>query len=91
MDIAFDVLPAHQRDVVAEFGDEHVDQLSAVFVFLGGHLFEYFGAGGIVHAQAFGVIGVDSSVFLLVADGQREQFAFGEIGEFAHTRVPEMA
>ena len=70
-------LAAHERDMIAEFRDEEIDEPAAVRVLLGGHLVEHFRAGGIVFVQAVGEIGVDARVLLLVADGEGQNLALG--------------
>ena len=70
--------------MVAEFLDEEIDEAAAVFAFLGGHFGEDGGGGGIFIAHAVDEIGVDTAVFLLGADGEGEDFAFGEFVEIAH-------
>ncbi len=75
--IAADVLAAHERDMIAEFRDEEVDEPAPVRVLLGGHLVEHLRAGGVVFVQAVGEIGVDARVLLLVADGEGQNLALG--------------
>ena len=87
-DVALDVLAANERDMLAEFRDEQVDQPAAVLVLLGRHFDEHLGGGGIVLAQALGEVGVDAPVLLLVGDRQGEHFALGKIVEIAHRRGP---
>ena len=90
-DIAADVLAPHQRNVVAEFRHEEIDQPAPVTVLLRRHLVEHFGACRIIVVQTIGEIGEDARVLLLVADGEGEDFAFGQIVELAHEPLPGFA
>ena len=85
-DVALDVLAADERNVVAELGDEQVDQAAAVHVLLGRHFGEHLGGRGIVLAQALGEVAVDAPVLFLVGDRQREHLALGKIVEIARHR-----
>ena len=78
------MLAADERDVVAEFLDEFVDEHAAMFVLFRRHILEDTRGVGIVLLQAFGKVGVDAAVLLLVADRQRQDFAFGQVREGAH-------
>ena len=71
------VVPADERDVIAELRDEEVDQAPAVFVLLGRHFLEHFRAGRKVLGKAVGEIRVDAAVLLLVADGEGQHLALG--------------
>ena len=89
-DIAADVLPPNQRNMFAEIRCEEIDEPAPVNVLLRRHLVEHFGAVRVVVVQAVGEIGVDAQVLLLIADGEREDLAFGQIGEIAHDDVLEI-
>ena len=84
LDPAADVLPADQRNVIAEFSTISVDELSTVVIFLLRHIDEDLRAVGIVGAQPLREVGKDPAVLLLAADGQGQDFAFGEFGKIAH-------
>ena len=86
LDVAANVLTADERNVLAEFRDEEVDQAPAMHVLLGRHVRQHLRAGGIAFAQAVGEVGVDAPVLLLVGDRQRENLALGEVVELAHRR-----
>ena len=90
LDVAADVLAADQRDVIAEFFDKHVDQHAAVLVFLFRHVAEDAGGVGVILLQALGEVGVDAAILLLVADGQRQDFAFGQVGKGAHRQLSSL-
>ena len=60
---------------------------AAVPVLLGRHFGEDLGARRIVRDEPFGEVGVDAAVLLLVADGQRQHFTFGEVVEIPHGGV----
>ncbi len=80
-------MPPHQRNVVAELGDEEIDEPAAVFVLFAGHLLEHLRAARVVVVEAFGDIGVDAAVLFLVADGEGQHFALGQVVEIAHGGV----
>jgi hypothetical protein len=84
------ILPADERDVLAEFFRVQVDQAAAMLVFLRRHVLKYFGAVGVVFPQALGEVGVDAAILLLRADGQGQHFLFGELGEVFHG-LPDLA
>src|SRR5436190_1684667 len=67
-DEALDVLPADQRQIVAEFRAIELEQHGAVPDLLVRHLVENFGGSGELLAQAFGETTIDATVLLLVAD-----------------------
>ena len=48
------------------------------------HVGEDLGGVGEVGPQALGEVGVDAAVLFLVADGESEDFAFGEFIQCAH-------
>ena len=73
------------------FGDEQVDQRTAVFVLLARHRLEHLGAGRIFVAQGQSVVGVDAAVLLFVADREREQFALRKLVEATHSKPPPAA
>ena len=87
-DVAADVIPAHERYVVAEFRHEQVDEPAPVVVLLGRHLVEHFRACRVVVVQPVGEIGENARVLLLIADGESQNLTLGQIVEFAHGRVP---
>ena len=82
--IAADVLAAHERNVVAEFRHEEIDEPAPMRVLLGRHLVEHFGGRRVIVVQAVGEIGENARVLLLVADGEGQDLALGEIVEIAH-------
>jgi hypothetical protein len=88
--IAPDMLAADERNVVAEFRDKKVDEPTPMRVLLGGHLVEHFGGRRIVFVQAVREIGVDARILLLVADGEGEYLALGQVVEIAHDSVPQI-
>ena len=51
------------------------------------HAFEQVGGSGIVFAKSVGEIAVDAFVFFFEGDGERENRAFGETIETAHTSI----
>ena len=75
------ILPANERNVIAEFLDVEIDQLTAMLALLGRHIGEDMRAGGIIVPQALGEVGVDAPVLLFAADRQRKNLAFAEVGE----------
>ena len=75
--IAADVLAAHERDMVAEFRHEEIDEPAPMRVLLGGHLVEHFGGRRVIFVQAVGEIGVNARILLLVADGEGQDLALG--------------
>jgi hypothetical protein len=48
------------------------------------HLVEDLGGGRIFRAQPFGKAAIDAAVLLLVGDGKREDFLFGEFSKAFH-------
>jgi hypothetical protein len=78
------VVAADQRDMVAEFFLEQVDQAAAVLALFGGHIEEHLGRPWKIRVQALGDIHIDPAVFLLGADREGEDFTFTEFGEIAH-------
>ncbi len=79
LDEAADVLAPDQRDVFPKLSAVDVQQAATVFTFLGRHLGENVGAAGIVGAQTFGDVQVDTAVLFLIGDRQSEDLAFGQI------------
>ena len=89
-DPAADILPTDQRDVVAEFLDEKVDQLAPMLVFLFGHVDENLGAVRVVGPQSFGEIEEDTAILLLAADRQSQELPLVEFGDRSrHSRHPD--
>jgi hypothetical protein len=84
LDEALDVLPADQRQIVAELLAVEVVEASAVGDFLVRHLVKDCGGGREVCAQALGESAVNSAVLFLVGDGERENFLFGQVGKSFH-------
>ena len=78
------VLAADQRDVRAESFGVGVDQQAPVLVLLMRHVGEDVGGVGVIVSQALGEVAVDAAVLLLVADGEGEDFAFGQGVEGSH-------
>ena len=85
VDEAAHVLPADERDVVAEFLLKQLDQPAAMARFLLAHAVEDRGRGGEIFAQALGVVGVDALVFFLQRNSQRQDLALREAVEALHT------
>jgi hypothetical protein len=81
---ALDVLAADQRQVFAKFFAVEVIEHGAVMHLLLGHLVEHLGGGGKLLAQAFGEAAVDAAVLLLVGNGERQHFLFGQVGKVFH-------
>src|SRR5437762_3216475 len=75
---------ADQRQVFAEFRPVEVEQHGAVAHLLLRHLVEDLGGGRIFRAQPFGKAAIDAAVLVLVGDGKREDFLFGELGKALH-------
>ena len=73
--------------MVAEAGLVQLDEASAVARLLLPHFFEHVGGGGIVFAKSVGEIAVDAFVFFFQGDGERENLAFGEAVETAHSYI----
>ena len=67
---ALHVLPAHQRDLLAELCTEQVHQPVPVPVFLLAETVQGLGRLGIVRPQQAGELLVDAAVFLLQRNGQ---------------------
>ena len=88
LDEALDVLAADQRQVFAEFRPVELEQHGAVAHLLVRHLVEHLGRGRIFLAQPFGEAAIDAAVLVLVGDGEREDFLFGEVGKAFHGGPP---
>ena len=67
------------------FCAKQLDQAAAVPGFLLLHAFEDGGGRGELFPQTVGEVGVDALVFLFQRYRQRQDFAFGEAVEIAHT------
>ena len=76
-DEAGDVLPADQRQILAEFRAVHLEQHGPVAHLLVGHFVEHLGGGRKRLAQAFGKAAIDAAVLVLIGDGEREDFLLG--------------
>jgi hypothetical protein len=63
------------------------DETAAVARLLFPHAFEHVGGSGIVFAESIGEIAIDAFVFFFQGDGERENLAFGEAVETAHTHI----
>ena len=74
--------------MIAEFRDEEIDEPAPMPVLLRRHLVEHFGACGVIVVQAVGEIGENARVFLLVADGEGQNFALGQIGRICAWTCP---
>src|SRR5271168_3191364 len=85
-DEAVHVLPADQRNVLAEFRHIEVDQAAAVLVLLRRHLLEDARAGGVGVSETFREIRINAPVLLFGADSQSENLAFGKVYKVAHSR-----
>ena len=81
---AVNVLPADQRNVVAELRLVQFDQTAAVCGFLLAHAVEDRGRSGEILAQPLGEVGVDAFVFFLQGDRQGQDFTFCETVEVFH-------
>ena len=88
-DVAADVLAPHQRNVIAEFRHEQIDEPAPVTVLLRRHLVEHFGACRVIVMQAIGEIGKNARVLLLIADGEGQNLALGQVVELAHGLRPQ--
>ena len=84
LDEALDVLAADQRQVLAELRPVEIEQHGAMAHLLVRHLVEDLGRGRICLAQSLGEAAIDAAVLVLVGDGEREDFLFGEIGKAFH-------
>src|SRR3954454_5846317 len=62
------IFPANERDVIAESAPVFVDQLAAMRLFFGLHLFEDLGRGCVVSLQAGSEVGIDAAVCFLRGD-----------------------
>ena len=78
---ALDVLAADRRQVLAELLAVEPVQHAAVAALLLGHVVEDGGRMRIGLAQLVGEGLVDAEVFLLAADGESQDLAFGQVGE----------
>ena len=58
-------------------------------VLLSRHFVEHFGACRVVVVQAVGEIGKNARVLLLVADGEGQNLALGQVLELAHDLRPQ--
>jgi hypothetical protein len=83
-DVTTDVIAPHQWNMITEFRDKKIDESAPMTVLLGRHLVEHFGAGRVIVMQAVREIGENARVLLLIADGEGQNLAFGQIGKFAH-------
>lgn len=70
--------------MVAEFLHIKINEPPSVLTLLLRHIQKHFGAVWIIIAQSLREIGIDSIVFLLVADREGEKFTFGKIIKVAH-------
>src|ERR1035437_7262085 len=68
-------------------GASQTNHEAAVARLLLPHAFEQVGGSGIVFAKSVGEIAVDAFVFFFEGDGERENRAFGEAIETAHTSI----
>jgi hypothetical protein len=84
LDEALDVLPADQRQEIAELLTIKVVQQCAVAGFFRRHFLENFGGDGILFAQSIRKAMVDTLVFFLGGDSQRQKLLFSEIGKALH-------
>ena len=92
MDEALHVLPANERQIVAELRPVEVEQHGPVAHLLVRHLLEYLGRGAVPLAQALREAAIDAAVLFFVADREREDFLLAEVGEALHVglaRLPE--
>ena len=71
---ALDVLPADQRDVLAESGAVELDQAMPVPILFGRHRAEDLGAGGIARLESLCKLAEDPGILLLERDGQGQNF-----------------
>ena len=78
-DIAANLVATYERNMLAELGDEEIDEPAPVFVLLAGHLGEHLRARRIVLRETVREIRVDAAVLLLVADGEGQNFALGKV------------
>ena len=84
---ALHVLPADERDMLAEFLLIKLDQPVAMAVLFVVHGHERLGRFGIIAADALGKVGVNAAVLLLVLDREREHFPRGKFFQcFRHVK-----
>src|SRR5580704_5575991 len=81
---AFHVLPADQRDVVAELLAVEVEEAVTVTVLLGRHRGEHSRRSGIALARRIREVAVGTAVLLLESDGERQQLLLRQIREVLH-------
>src|SRR5579864_7351154 len=89
LDKTFHILPANQRDVLAEFLAIEIEQGLTVSRFLRLHLLEHFGGCWIRLAKTIGEISVNAPVFLFEKNRQRQDFPLGKLLKtLFHHRCP---
>src|SRR5262245_3446105 len=84
VDEALHVLAADEWQVIAELRPVEVEQHGAVAYLLVRHLVEHLGGGAILLAEALREAAIDAAVLLFVANGERQNFLRGEVGEALH-------
>ena len=87
-DEALDVLPADQRQKVAEFLAVEIEQHVVMLDLLLGHRVVHRRGVRVGAAQPVGERAVDAVVLVLVGDGERQDFLLAQIGKAFHGRLP---
>src|SRR3984885_7983965 len=88
-DVTADVIAPYQGNMIAEFRNEEIDEPASMAVLLRRHLVEDFCACRVIVVQAVGEIGENARVLLLIADGEGQNLALGQVVEFAHRLRPQ--
>src|SRR5262249_49949630 len=84
---ALHVLPANQRQVLAELCPIEVVQHAAVLDLLARHLLEHLGRARILRPQPVGKAVVDAGILLLAGDGEGEDLLLPQIGKALHRGI----
>src|SRR5207248_10923125 len=84
LDKAPHVLPADQRDVVAELLAVEVEEAVTVAVLLLRHRGEHPRRSGVALAHRIRAIGIGTAVLLLEIDGERQQLLLRQIRKVLH-------
>ena len=89
LDKTLHVLPANERDVLAEALPINIDQAGAVLRFFLPHLVEDLGGVGIGFPQTIGKIRINAAVLFFQRNGERQDLARRELLEFfCHPSAP---
>jgi hypothetical protein len=84
LDEALHILPADQRDVVAELLAVEIEEAVTVAVLLLRHRGEHPRRSGIVLAHRIREVAIGAAVLLLQCDGKRQQLLPGQVREVLH-------